>query len=95
VYPPEAIRDSPGRGVHWAPVDWSLLVWTADGLVSHVGVVVREGTRDGVPVRIGGVGGVKTHPRAEGRGHASAALRRAADVLAREHGVAFSLLVCQ
>jgi len=47
------------------------------------------------PVKIGGVGSVKTHPRAQGRGYASAGLRRAATALHDDHQVAFSLLVCQ
>jgi len=64
-------------------------------LVSHVGIVTREGTLDGGPVKIGGVRSVKTHPQAQGRGYASAALRRAATALKDEHHVAFSLLVCQ
>ena len=96
VYPPGTVAASPGRHVRWAGPEYSLLVSTPeDGLVSHVGLVVRAGALDGVPVRIGGVGSVKTHPSAEGRGHASAGLRRAAEILRDEHRVAFSVLVCQ
>lgn len=72
------------------------MVSTPEGeLVSHVGIVIRPGTLDGAPVRIGGIGSVKTHPRVEGRGYASAALRRAATSLHDDHQVAFSLLVCR
>jgi aminoglycoside 2'-N-acetyltransferase I len=96
VYPPEVLATSPGRSFRWAPVQWSVLVWTAEGrLVAHVGMVEREGTLDGVPVKIGGIGGVKTHPQAQGQGYASAALRHAATALHDDHQVAFSLLVCQ
>jgi aminoglycoside 2'-N-acetyltransferase I len=96
VYPPDVVAVSPGRHVHWAPPDHSILVFTPEGeLVSHVGIVVRTGTLDGAAVKIGGVGSVKTHPRAQGRGYASAALRRAANALHDDHRVAFSLLVCQ
>jgi GNAT superfamily N-acetyltransferase len=96
VYPPEAVATSPGRHFKWAPPDYSVLVWTPEGeLVSHVGIVVRAGTLDGAAARIGGVGSVKTHPRAQGHGYASAGLRRAAAVLHDDHQVAFSLLVCQ
>ena len=96
VYPPEVLVTSPGRSLQWAAAQWSVLVWTAEGqLISHVGIVVREGTLDSVPVTIGGIGGVKTHPQAQGRGYASAALRRAAAALQGEHHVAFSLLACQ
>jgi hypothetical protein len=96
VYPPEVSATSPGRHLTWASPDYSVLVSTPEGeLVSHVGIVVRAGILDGAPVKIGGVGSVKTHPRAEGRGYASAGLRRAAAVLHADHQVAFSLLVCQ
>jgi len=96
VYPPDVVAASPGRHVRWASPEYSLLLSTPDGaLVSHVGMVIRAGALDGVPVRIGGVGSVKTHPSAEGRGHASAGLRRAAQILRDAHRVAFSVLVCQ
>src|SRR5262249_20794623 len=69
VYPPAIAAASPGRHLAWAAPDYSLLIWSAEGeLVSHVGLVVRAGSLDGVPVTIGGMGSVKTHPRAEGRG---------------------------
>ena len=96
VYPPDVVATSPGRHITWAPVDYRLLVWSQEGeLVSHVGILVRDGTLDGTPVKIGGIGSVKTHPRAEGRGYASAGLRLAVAALTDEHRVAFSLLVCR
>src|SRR5215470_11336163 len=96
VYPPEVVAVSPGRHLQWAPSNYSVLVFTPEGeLVSHVGIVVRMGTLDGAAVKIGGIGSVKTHPRAQGRGYASAGLRRAATALYDDHRVAFSLLVCQ
>ena len=96
VYPPEVVAVSPGRHVQWAPPEYSVLVFTPAGeLVSHVGIMVRTGTLDGAAVKIGGIGSVKTHPRAQGRGYASAGLRRAATALHDDHRVAFSLLVCQ
>ena len=96
VYPREVVAASPGRQLHWAAPDYSVLVSTSDGeLVSHVGIVVREGALDGAPVKLGGIGSVKTHPRVEGRGYASAGLRRAAMSLHDDHQVAFSLLVCR
>ncbi|MBI3328195.1 MAG: GNAT family N-acetyltransferase [Nitrospinae bacterium] len=82
VYPAEVLAARPGRSLQWAPSEWSVLVWTVDGqLIAHVGIVTREGTLHGVPVKIGGIGSVKTHPQAQGRGYASAALRRAAAAL--------------
>jgi hypothetical protein len=73
-----------------------VLVVDAEGaLVAYVGLVVRAGVLDGAPVTIGGVGSVKTHPRCQGRGYATAGLRRAEAALNADHGVAFSLLVCR
>jgi GNAT superfamily N-acetyltransferase len=96
VYPPEVVATSPGRFLQWAPSTWSVLVWTAAGqLVTHVGIVTREGRVDSLPVTIGGIGSVKTHPQARGKGYASAAMRCAATALNADHQVAFSLLVCQ
>jgi len=96
VYPPEVVAVSPGRHFRWASPNYSILGFTPEGeLVSHVGIVVRTGTLDSVAVTIGGVGSVKTHPQAQGRGYASAGLRRAATALHDDHRVAFSLLVCQ
>ena len=96
VYPPAVVAASPGRHVQWAPPDYSVLVFSPEGeLVAHVGIVVRMGTLDEAAVTMGGVGSVKTHPRARGRGYASAGLRRAAAALHDDHRVAFSLLVCQ
>ena len=96
VYPPDVVATSPGRHLTWAPPEYSVLVFDATGdLVSHVGIVVRAGSLDGAAVRIGGIGSVKTHPRAEGHGYASAGMRRAAAALHDDHRVDFSLLVCQ
>ena len=65
VYPPAVVAGSPGRHVQWAPPDYSVLVFTPEGeLVAHVGIVVRMGTLDEAAVTMGGVGSVKTHPRA-------------------------------
>jgi hypothetical protein len=96
VYPPGAAAGSPSSPVDWARPEHGVLIWgPGDELVAYVGLLVRAGSLDGAPVRIGGVGSVKTHPRFEGRGYATAGLRRAAAALDTEHGVAFSLLVCR
>jgi GNAT superfamily N-acetyltransferase len=95
VYPPGAAAGD-GAGIRWARPEHGILVRDPDGaLVAYVGLVVRAGSLDGAPVTIGGVGSVKTHPRWEGRGYASAGLRRAAAVLTGDHAVGFCLLVCR
>jgi GNAT superfamily N-acetyltransferase len=94
VYPPEVLATSPGRSITWAPPQWNILGWDDDGrLLSQVGILTRRALLDGTPVEIGGIASVKTHPRARGRGYATAGLRRAAAFLG-DRDVAFSLLVC-
>ena len=46
-------------------------------------------------VRVGGIGGVKTHPAFRGRGFATAAIRLALDYFHGQGDVDFGLLVCE
>lgn len=95
VYPPEQAASWPGRLLEWAVPQWSVFRRGYDGgILSHAGALLRDGLIGGSPVRIGGVGGVKTHPEARGRGLASAVVRRAVELL-REQGADFALLVCE
>lgn len=95
VYPPAVWDSWPGHAIEWAKPEWCVRTFAEDGsLASHVGIVLRDATHDGQPVRIGGLGGVKTHPDARGRGYARLGLQRAVEFFA-ERGVAFGLLVCE
>jgi GNAT superfamily N-acetyltransferase len=94
VYPPEVIATLPGRFFSWTPPQWSILLWDEDELVSRVGLVVREIVHDGAVKRIGGIGGVMTHPGKQGRGYAGRAMREAAARFDRELNVSFALLFC-
>ncbi len=95
VYTPDVIATLPQTRVTWAATTWSIRVWDDDGrLVSHVGMLTRDVEVDGVRTTIGGIGGVKTHPEARGRGYASAALQMASAFFTDDLGVAFVLLVC-
>lgn len=95
VYSSEVIVTLPKTRVTWAPAEWSIRVRDDDRrLVSHVGMLMRDVAVDDVPMTIGGIGGVKTHPDARGRGYAAAALQAATAFFTDEHGVAFVLLVC-
>jgi predicted N-acetyltransferase YhbS len=60
-----------------------------------VGVYVREAEYEGRPVRIGGIGNVKTHPEATGRGLATRGIQRAIEFFREQPPVAFALLVCE
>src|SRR4029453_6122266 len=88
VYPPDVVAARPGRHLTWASPNHGVLVWDDTGSLvpdgglltrtgSLVGLHPRPGSLDGSGVRIGGIGSVKTHPRMEGRGYASAAIRLA------------------
>jgi aminoglycoside 2'-N-acetyltransferase I len=94
VYPPEIMATIVWRDVTWAHADERVLVYDEEQLVSHAGLYLRQGLHDGSAVRIGGIGGVMTHPAYRIRGFASAALRRA-DEAFRTRGVDFSLLFCE
>jgi len=96
VYPPAESAADPVRQIAWASPEWGILVWDdAGALVGYVGIVVRDVALDGRVVRVGGIGGVKTHPAARGRGYARAALQRAATFMADDLGAAFGVLVCR
>jgi aminoglycoside 2'-N-acetyltransferase I len=94
VYPPDIMATIVWRDVTWAHADERVLVYDEERLVSHAGLYLRQGLHGGSAVRIGGIGGVMTHPAYRARGFASAALRRADDSF-RAHGVDFTLLFCE
>lgn len=98
VYPPtpNAVPNAAPSPIHWAATTHSVLIYKNDGaLVSHTGALIRSGTHNGNPVRLGGIGGVKTHPHARHQGCARAGIHSATEFLRAEHKVDFSLLVCR
>jgi predicted N-acetyltransferase YhbS len=94
VYPPEVVASWPGRSIEWAAAQRSVIGWDGDSAVCHIGLILREAKWNEQAVRVGGIGGVKTHPAVRGRGYASTAIRQALDFF-REQEVAFVLLVCE
>lgn len=94
VYPPGA-PPTAGEELTWASPQWAVMVWEREQIVAHVGIVVRDATLDGATVHIGGIGSVKTHPDARGRGYAGQAIGRAAEFFAADPSLAFALLVCR
>lgn len=94
VYPPGDPSAGPSSGVDWARPERCVLVYAGDELVSCVGVVIREGTYEDRQARIGGIGGVKTHPAARRKGYAEAGIQRAIEAF-HEEGAVFGLLVCR
>jgi GNAT superfamily N-acetyltransferase len=96
VYTPEVLKTWVGRDVKWAQADQRALVRTDEGLlVSHAGAFVRQAEWDGLPVKLGGIGGVVTHPGHRRQGYARAAIKRALTWLHDEPAVAFALLFCE
>jgi aminoglycoside 2'-N-acetyltransferase I len=95
VYPPDVPATDPGRQITWVSPQRRILVRDDEGrLVSHVGILTRVGMHNEQTVRIGGIGGVLTHPSARGQGYASAGIQKAVAVLTKNNGVDFVLLVC-
>ena len=95
VDPPDRAATRPGKSVTWASPQWSILLWEHDALVTHVGLLVREILQDGTMKRIGGVGGVATHPAKQRRGFASQGMREAAERFDREFAISYALLFCR
>jgi aminoglycoside 2'-N-acetyltransferase I len=94
VYPPS----NPITKV-WNQVDWSyaqrrVVVLGGTKPVCHVGVYFRDGKANGRDAAICGIGGVMTHPKHQGRHHATRALERANE-MALKRGMKFGLLVCE
>ncbi len=95
VYPPREAEDWPGRRIEWAAAEWCVRVWGENGApASYVGIVLREAQLDGRPLRVGGIGGVKTHPAARRQGLAARGIDRAVEFFRGQPDVAFAVLVC-
>lgn len=95
VYTAEETSAWPGRHIEWSSPQWDVaIVDEHDAVVSYAGLVIRDAFHDGRSVRIGGIGGVKTHPGFRGRGLAGRAIDEALDMAARR-GCDFALLVCE
>lgn len=95
VYPSDEGEPWDGASREWAAPQWGVFVRDDSGeLVSYTGVVRRDGSVDGGPATIGGLGGIATHPEQRGRGYAALGIGRALDYLTTQD-TDFALLVCQ
>ena len=95
VYPPEVLETLPSKFFTWAKPQWSVLLWDEEELVSRVGVLVRNAFHNNSAKRIGGIGGVATHPASQGKGYASQAMHEAAQRFHEELHVDYALLFCR
>ena len=93
VYPPYETLNWPGRHLEWAGSEWDIMVSSEDALVSYTGALLRQAAHDENQVLVGGIGGVKTHPKARKRGFAAAGMAKAIELFV-EREAAFALLVC-
>jgi len=75
-------------------MQWSVLVWDENELTAKASLLVRDILHNDIPKRIGGIGGVMTHPAKQGQGLASQAMREAANRFHSELNVAYALLFC-
>jgi GNAT superfamily N-acetyltransferase len=88
VYPPEDVATWPGRAIAWAPAQWSVIGWDTEcAALCHVGVILREARWNERAVKVGGIGGVKTHPASRRQGFASAAIQAALDFFRNQEDV--------
>jgi GNAT superfamily N-acetyltransferase len=87
-------NDPDANDFEWAGSDWCVLGKIDGKLVSQIGLLKREILVDGVPLWVGGVGGVMTHPDFQRKGLAAVLLKEAARYMAGQLKVNFGLLVC-
>jgi GNAT superfamily N-acetyltransferase len=77
----------------WAPPEWLVTVEDSDRIVCYAGFLVREGLRDGWPVKIGGICHARTHPDFRNQGVTGHVLSTAGRELIKL-GVHMLLLTC-
>jgi aminoglycoside 2'-N-acetyltransferase I len=95
VWPDEVRRQLPWGHITFANAELRVLVESDEQVVCHVGIYRREGIWKGRKIRIGGVGGVVTHPDFRRRGFASVALNAAVQTLKDERATDFAILFCE
>ena len=92
VYSPEFMAAAIWRDIVWAHADKRVVVSDEGRVVCHAGLFFRDGTFNGQPAKMCGIGGVMTSPGARRKGFAGAAMTRAAEAMA---GADFGLLFCE
>ncbi|HWA89969.1 MAG TPA: GNAT family N-acetyltransferase [Rhizomicrobium sp.] len=92
VWPPEVMATVVWRDIVWAQADKRVIAWEGERVVAHAGLFFRDGTLDGRPARMCGIGGVMTAEDRRGCGLCGAVMARAAEAM---EGVDFGLLFCE
>jgi predicted GNAT family N-acyltransferase len=78
----------------WANVDWHILGWVGEELVSHVEIIERVVLVGNEMLAVGGIGGVVTKPHWRHRGYASSIMKIAQKHLCESLRLKFGLLMC-
>jgi predicted acetyltransferase len=78
----------------WFEDDYRLLVRVKDRIVAQVSIIERTCLVNGLPVKVGGVGGVGTLPNWRGQGLASLAMKQTADFMKNQLKVEYGVLFC-
>jgi hypothetical protein len=95
VYPPEVMAKAAWRHISWDRAAWRLLTRDdAGAVICTVGGYFRDATLDGQPLRLGGIGGVMTHPAHRRKRLVRASFTRALELFA-DAGVEVAMLVCE
>jgi len=81
-------------GLVWADSDWNVLLYLEGVLISNVEILERDVLIGRESIRIGGIGGVATHPDYRRRGFASRLMNHARDFMRDELKLPYALLVC-
>ena len=97
VYPPDVVAAWPGRSFEWAARQWSVIVWNDERTLAlaHAGVLDRNVRLNQTIVKVGGIGGVMTHPEFRHQGIAKAAINRSVEFFRERGDFDFALLVCK
>ena len=96
VYPPEVLAIIVWRNVVSARATRRIMVFDDDDrLVAATGMIFRNGLLNGVPVAIGGIGGVMTAPDRRRQGFGRAAVDAAVTAFERAGSPEFGLLFCE
>jgi RimJ/RimL family protein N-acetyltransferase len=88
-----AFGDDPFNHMAYAKMEWNVLVYVGDILASNVEIVERTVTAGGIPLRLGGIGGVATLPEFRGRGLATRAMTAAQEFIKGKLGLEYGLLI--
>ncbi len=78
----------------WARPDWRVLVREAGVLAAHAAISQRTVSANGEPARVGGIGGVMSPRKFQGKGHAKIAMLRTHEYMRETLGLEFGFLFC-